>query len=393
MDKKLIKVLAHTVEPVHNFYKTQFSIKIPKVKYCYTFDSNKTRDSLVDSNNASALFSLKSIRRKIFNKLDPFDFLQLPKMKPISTDCDLIHMAGIIPITNSPWVVDFEDFSMFVGYQTKHLYSPQVKFLIQKCFSSKRCKRILPWTFAAKKGMEYYFAKAGLNKNILDKVEVVYPFTEPKKLKKKKSSVSKLFFIGKEFYLKGGIDVIESFLILRKRMDCELTLISKIPKSVIDKYSDIKGLNLIQSGPLVSNSFIEDCYQSSDLFILPTHMDTLGFVILEAMSYGLPIVSVNQFSVSELVTNNGILVDNIFSIQENNLMRESFEYSLDYSKAYSPNKQYLIKLADACEKILTNTSLRNKMGKNSLFEVEKGKFSKKKRVAALSKIYFDSLIN
>jgi glycosyltransferase involved in cell wall biosynthesis len=378
-----IRILAHTVEPVHNFYRQQFGIRGNNFEYIHSFDSSNK----LNKNNEITNFSFKSMRRMFLTKINPFDTLKIPVVKPIQSDCDLVHMAQLIPLTDKPWVVDFEEVSVFANYDFRTMQWPQYKWLFKNYFLNDKCKQILPWTNAAKESLEYYISKANLDKEILKKVEVVYPFVDAKNVKKKNNSVQKILFIGKEFYLKGGIDAIESFILLSKRIDCELTIISRIPLEVMARYSKVKGLNLVQSGPNVSDEFIKKCYENADLFIFPSHLDTLGFVVMEAMSYGLPVVGVNQFALPELVTKNGILVDNYYSIHENFVMDPLYKTHPNYHLIFDPKKEYLNKLADACESILSSSSLKNKMSAYSLKEVVSGKFSKQRKIDALERIY------
>lgn len=60
----------------------------------------------------------------------------------------------------------------------------------------------------------------------------------------------------------------------------------------------------------VSDDFLENLYQQSDIFVLPSLHETFGIVLLEAMSFGLPIIATNVGAIPELVIDgeNGILV-------------------------------------------------------------------------------------
>ncbi|MBE9215131.1 glycosyltransferase family 4 protein [Plectonema cf. radiosum LEGE 06105] len=55
---------------------------------------------------------------------------------------------------------------------------------------------------------------------------------------------------------------------------------------------------------------IKQLYASSDIFVLPSFQETFGIVFLEAMHYGLPIITTNATAMPELVEDgkNGLLV-------------------------------------------------------------------------------------
>ena len=52
-------------------------------------------------------------------------------------------------------------------------------------------------------------------------------------------------------------------------------------------------------------------YQTSDLFLFPSFHDSGGFVVLEAMAYGLPVICINQGGPSNIVGENSANVINI----------------------------------------------------------------------------------
>jgi len=74
----------------------------------------------------------------------------------------------------------------------------------------------------------------------------------------------------------------------------------------------------------VSADFLEKLYKDSDIFVLPSLHETFGIVLLEAMSFGLPIVATNVGAIPELVIDgeNGILVHPDDPLSLANAMRQ-----------------------------------------------------------------------
>lgn len=74
----------------------------------------------------------------------------------------------------------------------------------------------------------------------------------------------------------------------------------------------------------VSDDSLKKIYEDSDIFILPSLHETFGIVLLEAMSFGLPIVATDVGAIPELVSDdeNGVLVrpDDPYSLA--NAMRQ-----------------------------------------------------------------------
>ena len=74
----------------------------------------------------------------------------------------------------------------------------------------------------------------------------------------------------------------------------------------------------------VSDDSLKKIYEDSDIFVLPSLHETFGIVLLEAMSFGLPIVATDVGAIPELVSDdeNGVLVrpDDPYSLA--NAMRQ-----------------------------------------------------------------------
>lgn len=130
--------------------------------------------------------------------------------------------------------------------------------------------------------------------------------------------------------------------------------------SLIDKYSlennvDHLGWKSLEELP--------DIYRNSDLFILPSSMEGMPSVVLQAMSCGLPIVATNVDGFKEVVEDNvnGFLVE--------------------YKNAE--------KLSEAIEQLIKSKNLRDKMSKES---IEKSKrFSWESIAKKYLELYIDAI--
>jgi len=111
-----------------------------------------------------------------------------------------------------------------------------------------------------------------------------------------------ILFIANNFKRKGLQYLINAIELLNDN-NIKLTVIGNDdPKSVMLKNKDLN--NNISFYGKVDN--IKMFYQNADILVHPTHGDTYGMVVLEAMSHGLPtIVSGSDFcGISEILTDN-----------------------------------------------------------------------------------------
>ena len=83
----------------------------------------------------------------------------------------------------------------------------------------------------------------------------------------------------------------------------------------------------------ISESEKEELYQNADLFILPSFYEGFGLPVLEAMSYGVPVVCSNTSSLPEVAGGAALLID--------------------------PNN--IQEISEAMSKVFSNSDLKNKM--------------------------------
>ncbi len=142
--------------------------------------------------------------------------------------------------------------------------------------------------------------------------------TYKNKIKTKENNIPKIFFLSNLIESKGILILLDALNLLKKQ---QLSFICKIVGGEGDlKASDIEEritkyeLNDTVSylGRKTGNDKY-DLYEESDIFVFPTfyHNECFPLVLLEAMSFGLTLVSTNEGGISDIVVDNvnGFIVD------------------------------------------------------------------------------------
>lgn len=314
-----------------------------------------------------------------------------PKVRKfVSNDYDLIHSGQSILDTTLPYVVDMEHASVFSGYNQYAFKRPEFLKKLEHLLLDKKLKRVLAWSNCAAKSLTNFIA----NPEIAAKVETIYPTMAQPKLAPRTSKTFNFLFIGGNFYEKGGYESILAFEKFMDKYDCTFTAIGNIPKDLELKYTGHQKIKLLQRVPYER---VVEFFSNSDIFVFPSHYDTYGFVIPEAFSCGLPIISVNSFSTPELIDHEktGLLIDSYFTCFADDCgyayptLAELHRKRVETCK--SPPEWYIKLLANAMERMITDNNLRKTCAKNALKEAQVGKFSPKFWKDRIKRIYSESM--
>ena len=258
---------------------------------------------------------LKPIITNVSSFISPYyNYLHVllgkPKVRNFSpSNCNLIHSAQCLLQTTVPYVADFEHAAVFSGYNQIAFSNKTFVKNLKKILENRNLKKLLAWSNAARMSLLNITA----SEDIAQKTEVLYPVvTPPERLPKKDDSKIRFLFVGGTFFEKGGLETLEAFDILSSKYDVELSMVSHVPDAICLKYSKNPKINIFRALPYLE---IQKLYEKSHILVFPTHYDTFGFVIPEAMSYGLPVISDNSFSRPELIRHleNGLLIKKYYS--------------------------------------------------------------------------------
>jgi glycosyltransferase involved in cell wall biosynthesis len=321
-------------------------------------------------------------QRVIISKLQ--GILPIPRILYLNGKYDLIHSTrGFLVLNRASWIVDLEVASSFTGLNWNGLKNPLTKKIIEKFLSSKYCKKILPQCYAAKQTM-FDFLNC---KKFEDKIEVVYPaYHVPKfKREKKDGDKIKISFIGLDFIGKGGLDLLKAFMTLEKKYNIELKMKTIIPTKYQKLIKNKKNIIILKEN-LRRDEFYKFMFFDSDIYVQPTRVDTFGISILEAMSTGLPIITVDIFAQPELVKDgyNGFLIHSDASWYNKIIGKK-------YCTIFQEHERVSRELSNKLKILIEDSSLRKRMGRNGRKLVEKGKFSIKERNKKLLRIYEEAL--
>jgi glycosyltransferase involved in cell wall biosynthesis len=240
------------------------------------------------------------------------DRVGLPYLRPHRNTASVLLAPQALLLTRSPWVVDIEHPTPFVGVDYLRFDRPQARWIITKLLERDNCLAVICWSEACRKA----FLDKCSSAKVAAKVRVIYPAIDSALAAPRPSvrrRLRRLLFVFNtpqhNFFIKSGQEVVEAFRIARREVgELELHIVGPVPIEVSTKLAAVDGLTLYGK---VSRERLSEVYSECDLMVLPTVTDTFGMAFLEAFATGMPALAIRWYAIPEIVAHeeNGLLID------------------------------------------------------------------------------------
>lgn len=385
--------------PAHPFYESMF-LEPPDG---FEFTANRDPSYFEHYTGPSTYRPMRRAGVDLADRM--FGLVGSPRRVPIMKECDLVHLDGaVIPITRRPWIVGGVEYaSTFFGFDDTWYTRPTKRHALVRRLSDKKCRKLLTQSEAALNSFRLSLGKDFAP--IEAKSGVLSPAVPTRNLlkqpvKKGEGGSVKILFVGNHFFDKGGRELFYAFRRLKRRFDVELTFVASAPAHHAKEFASFSEVVRKEPGVRLHSRLPKEvlwgeCYAKSDIFCLPTYMDTFGYVNLEAMANRLPVVSSDMFAIPEIVRDGetGLLVHAPMSSFVRDRLRtpetlKSYRDSVLNEKLFEP---VVDSLETALTRLIEDGSLRRRMSEAAFKEVESGKFSVQNRNRRLREIYMEAL--
>lgn len=311
-----------------------------------------------------------------------------------SSEHDLIE-ATLSPIfTNNKWIYSVANFQEAMSFNFCGFPLPRLvrSYYIKNIILKENFKKLIFWSEYGKKTLSTY----GNIKDhrVTDKCIVVYPAIRKISdcfIRFNENNINLLF--SGDFFRKGGANVIDAFKYISdiysnvnlficcdEKLDFNTENYS-LKKEYIEKIKTNKNINLL--GRVDRDDMVNNILPKMDIYLLPTYAEAFGYAVIEAMAYGIPVITTKISAIPEMIEHekSGFLID-ISAYNHEKLFK-------GYVVKYIPNdfKEYVTKqLISYLVDLIGSISLRKKIGYNGLASA-RSKFSFEVRNEIFGNIY------
>lgn len=302
-------------------------------------------------------------------------YVQKFRSPPVAAD--LTYAIHHLPFRKDPWVIELENVCNLT--ESNRAFLRRHRRFFERKLASPYCRKIIVWSDVAFRSIELNLDCATFE-NKMDKVPYATTSKDGPDTPARDGETVKLLFVNSanlhsNFRLKGGVEVLEAFSILGNTYpNLELVMRSDVPEDVKRTYSGMRNVRFIEE--VLPFAMLEREYRSCDVFLAPGYMMAV-WTILDAMSYGLPVVATDIACAGEYVENGrtGLVIGNPQRVPcyEEDLFLPPL--SKLRTSVKRPDFGVVQDLVKALSILIESPQRRQKMGRAGRREVERGRFS------------------
>lgn len=314
---------------------------------------------------------------------------------------DLYHSLGSVHPYPEPWVVGFESVLDFFGmamHPRLEIEDKGARRYVLRKLLSPHCKRLLPWTDAARRSVLGTFPEA---RNELDAKMEVLPLalrSGPRPPARGSSDALRILFVAsknfpEDFVPKGGHLALEAFAEIRKNVPAEMVVRAKVPPRYLALHGGTPGLRVIDG--MLTDAEVRTLFEEADVFLFPM-CHTPGMVVLEAKRAALPPVVLDVWGNREVVEDgvSGRVVppqDGVPYLTRT--LAPNWSQEPAFVRALESNRGRVVRdLVDATLDLVRGPARRVAMGRAARADVEPGgKFSIERRNERLRRVYDEAV--
>lgn len=269
--------------------------------------------------NNNLFHSFSTLKNLIFRKKFDFEgkyfFYRKPKI-------DVLHLYNDVNYSSQKWVSSCETLiprfaetkNDHQKLEPSHLKNKKTENALKK-ISKKNCLGIICISEGAKNIQLELFKYYPKFETILKtKLFVIHPSQEiierdSDTFYKEKKELH-FIFVGTQFHLKGGVEMVEIFRKIKEKHQFKLTIISSFKsdnyvtkvseKEALETKDNLKKENWIDVYENIPNEKVVELIKKSHVGILPTWSDTYGFSVLEMQAAGVPVISTDIRALPEI---------------------------------------------------------------------------------------------
>jgi glycosyltransferase involved in cell wall biosynthesis len=306
----------------------------------------------------------------------------------------LIHSAQVL-LKNPPrpYIVDFENLYVFSLYQRIALERPWARQRLTELLHDPACRYLLPWTDTARRGLLTMIDTQSRDQ-LAARAITVRPAIRAtvKNPMRRRAGPLRVAFVGARFFEKGGVEAVRAVRRVRDSYDVELDLVSSVPKPWRHRLRQDDAIRIHQALPPAS---LRRLYERSHALLFPTHVDTFGYVVLEAFASATPVLAPNHHALPEMISDG---VSGLLFQPENSFFspngRPRFALTappaapLSFVRALEkPSDAYVDRIANQLARLAEDPDLVERLTAGALEQITHGPFSVERRREQLRRIY------